>query len=416
MSTPNTYISLVVITFLMSTIANAGTKIGNGDGGDAVYCKADNSPGSKTPVSGYYALDYLGTIGLQFGENANIASWRESAIRIQSILDRVSPTLAASFREYVRDIKNTDYTHRFVWEESPYGLIKIDDQNIVALAPDNCQVNHTLELIPAVVHQNDRISGRPPGMQLYAFVPSVLNQLEQTSPLQLSFLYVHEWLWNHSDNVGRNRRISRFLHSVMADTMSDRTVADQLTGMGLDLGEAPPIVRPGSPAVPPANSSTMKAPESSDIQAGLFANDNLCASRASEPAFRLYSQFNQISSDLTSYRRKYEPFGFNAGDGTAHMSTYQLTPNFTADGDEIRLTLNGGEVAFECIGTKLEAAMGSVSMMQCELRRGGETLYWPNSSTPVTFTGKLYPGCFVAKAETRPQYHHGYAIVITGSY
>ena len=405
----------------------AGIKIGNGDGGDAVICKADTSPGSNTPTDGFYALDYLGTLGLQFGANVEPATWQESAARIQSILDRVSPTLSSSFRAYVEDIKNaTDYTRRFVWEEAPYGLIKIDDQNIVALVPDNCQVHSTVELIPAVVHQNDQISGRPPGMQLYAYVPSVLKELERTSALQLSYLYVHEWLWNHSSNVGRNRRINRFLHSVAPSALSDAAIREQLTGMGLNLEPSAPVDTPLPPpqSKPQPKAPAFRAPEPTEFQEVLFAMQTYCGPLQNHDPqridaksdFRLYSQFMHVSNDLSTHHTKYEPFGFPAGDGKTHMLTYKLSASLANDGDESTLVLDGGEAVFECTGFKSDAQAGEPIKMDCRLRRNEETLYWPQSSVQVRFIGYLFQGCFIAKADTNPQYHDWHAIVITGKF
>jgi hypothetical protein len=47
-----------------------------------------------------------------------------------------------------------------------------------------------------------------------------IEAMEKTSPLQNSFLFLHEWLWNWTNDVADSRRLNVFLHSKRSRTLS----------------------------------------------------------------------------------------------------------------------------------------------------------------------------------------------------
>jgi len=211
----------------------AGQEVGNG--GDAVLCKAvsDNS------FSGFYSLDYLLTFQSS-NDNADIFSVdsaRQSLNRIESLIEKNLPEFSESFHEFVNMIGNRDYRSRRIWEEAPFGLVDIKDEKMIALVPTNCRTADSIQIQQVVVRQNPIFSGDEEGKELivYKFVPSLLKDLEKTSPLQLSFLYVHEWLWDISHDVDLNRRINRFLHSKDFEAMSIKDVRGMLSSFGLRI-------------------------------------------------------------------------------------------------------------------------------------------------------------------------------------
>ncbi len=241
--------SLVLLGTL--ALATEGGRTGNGF---AVPCRTNEAEGIR---EGYYSLDYLVTTGL--GPSHKIKTWEESSERIKRLLQGVlTEAQMKLYEDFVINVRNTDYSRSRVWEASPYGVlnlklhtavdagdpnvlpkeqIKSNLKSLVSKLPLACQNEKgETELIPAVVFQDDFFTGRPPGNLVYKYVPKVLNELEINDALQLSYLYIHEWLWDISNNEDRNRRINQLLHSERIDGMSDGEIRKQLSGMGLTLG------------------------------------------------------------------------------------------------------------------------------------------------------------------------------------
>ena len=399
--------SALVLSACGAISANAGTKIGNGDGGDAVLCHS--SQRSDLPQAGYYSLDYLATLGLQFGDVVGASSWAESSSRIEMILNQVAPDIAQSFVEYSRDVRNTtDYTRANVWEIAPFGLVSIDDQQVVTTMPENCLEQGTLKAVQAVVHQNEELSGRPVGKQIYNFVPQVLDELERTSPLQLSFLYVHEWLWKHSDNVSRNRRINRFLHGTAIEQMSAEAVRNQLVGMGLNLTNTP-VPRPQpQPGTPTAAGGRYAHPESDAYVSTLFEAANYCKNHSrrgvdrttigANQKFRFYSKIMHPKRDLVTY----ENFAFKKADSHPPMADYVVKAKIEGMFSDIfSVELDAGEVQFSCMATTRDQPGLGSNIVVCNAIDHGVPLYWPNSTRSVNFDGVLTEGCFYAKSDVQ---------------
>ncbi|HEY8269762.1 MAG TPA: hypothetical protein VIG33_02660, partial [Pseudobdellovibrionaceae bacterium] len=158
-----------------------------------------------------------------------------SSERILKILQDKAPTLAPYFKDFRDLVFNTDYSKTKVWESTPFGLVELDDQNITSLIPENCKKEGKTQLIQAVIREFQSFSGADIGHIIYKFDPKIVDSLDKKSPLQLSFLMVHEWLWDLSQNVDRNRRINRFLHSREIESMSSEKVIKTLQGMGLTI-------------------------------------------------------------------------------------------------------------------------------------------------------------------------------------
>lgn len=241
---------------LMSGATVAPASDNRGNGGDVVLCGATH--GDFELPAGYYALDYLLTINTV--NEAQTTRFDNLAAALQSItnaMDAKLPTLARSFKTFIADYRNTtDPTHRYFWDEAPFGLDDIADENRVNDVPPACKTNGSIQLIQAVVHQNSEQAGLPQGTIGLKFVPSLLIALERDAPLQLSFLLVHEWLWDLSQNVDRNRRINRFLHSREFATMTSEQAVARLKSFGFNAdGTSPPVDPDASIAVLDCNSA-----------------------------------------------------------------------------------------------------------------------------------------------------------------
>jgi hypothetical protein len=99
--------------------------------------------------------------------------------------------------------------------------------------PANCRDGSRVTLAQAIIRQFSGVSGTD--RIVYAYVPEILDEMEATHPLQLSYLLVHEWLWSLSGNVERNRRVNRYLHTEEFLNASRSELIDQLEGMGLSV-------------------------------------------------------------------------------------------------------------------------------------------------------------------------------------
>lgn len=214
-----------------------------GNGGDAVVCRAQ----AGSPFEGYYSLDYLLTYR-QTGGLAAVPSLDESLIRIGENIREKLPEFSAQFTEFKDLLRSSDFRFNRIWEEAAFGLIDIRDEQIVGLLPSNCKTGNQYSIVQAVIRQSAG-PGVPPGKIVYRYVPSVFSELEQSAPLQLSFLVVHEWLWDIVTDVETNRRLNRFLHSESFATLGTDDVRRTVEGMGIplqgDLGPNQLILKAG---------------------------------------------------------------------------------------------------------------------------------------------------------------------------
>lgn len=202
-----------------------------GNGGDAVWC----DPARGGSYRGFYALDFLATEGIfpeKPAEPVPALDLNASLNRIAALLRRNAPSLAPSFEDFLATLWNTsDFERKRIWEPAPFGLVDLPDENLVAALPPECQAS----IVQAVVRQNPEFTGARPGKILYKFVPGFMQDLVVTAPVQASFLLVHEWLWDFSDNVDRNRRLNRFLHSRWAETLPPEEFRKVLAEIGIPI-------------------------------------------------------------------------------------------------------------------------------------------------------------------------------------
>ena len=198
------YFLLFPFFLLFQNFAIAGGFTVN-NGGDAVVCRP--AP-QMNQLNGYYSLDFMALFRADFPP-VQTRSVADSLHRIEKILFEKLPELAPSFSEFIGTLFNeTQYFQPRIWEKAAYGLVDLKDENFVSIVPANCQQNGRLMIVQAVIRQDPSALGLPKDKVLYRYVPEVIQYLIRTNPLQLSFLLVHEWLWDFSDNVERNRRIN----------------------------------------------------------------------------------------------------------------------------------------------------------------------------------------------------------------
>lgn len=186
-------------------------------GGDTLVCRGDN----KNQFSGYYNLDYLATYksSNQNSDIVEVQSWEESKARIINNLERLKAfNLLGSFKHFANNImKDEGYKSGITWAEAGHGIIDIKDEKLINMLPENClnqDTRGTSHFIQTVFWKNFN------GNIHYKYDGNVIKELENTSSLQISFLYVHEWLWTHIKDPEKIRQMNRIIHSTKMDTIS----------------------------------------------------------------------------------------------------------------------------------------------------------------------------------------------------
>ncbi|HUP57891.1 MAG TPA: hypothetical protein VM598_10595 [Bdellovibrionota bacterium] len=223
----------VGMALFAASAAYAGQDVGNG--GDLIMCTRS----TNNPFEGTLALDYVLTY--QRTPLAQVRSLEESLARIEKRLEEKVPGLLESFRKFRASLWNeTDPTQNFMWTPVVSGLVNVRDEDIPSAerVPENCRRGLEIPLMQAVIRQDPVVSGSHTLVN-HKYMKEKVLEVAAANPIQISFLLVHEWLWNLSDNVNRNRMVDRFLHSTEIDRMSQAEAERYLTSLGLKL---PPYV------------------------------------------------------------------------------------------------------------------------------------------------------------------------------
>lgn len=225
------FLTLISSLLALSSVSFAAMNLGgvegssmaiNGDGrggGDLVYCRPQMD---VSRFSGLYTLDYLLTREDDFNENNNeyfrfSNNLRGSAVdivnNIVTKLEEASPLAARSLRSFIQMVENRDWSIAVdndqvvrVWEPKAR-LLDYKDEDFVSDLPTNCYKDNGKLDISQVVLREDINSNI-----LYHYNRNLFNQLKG-SPLQMSYLLVHEWLRDYTVHAASIRRVTQYLHS-----------------------------------------------------------------------------------------------------------------------------------------------------------------------------------------------------------
>jgi hypothetical protein len=108
-------------------------------------------------------------------------------------------------------------------------LVQIRDEALERLLPTNCyrlfSDGGEPDIAQTVVRKR---KGR---FILYSYDPDFLRELAYR-PYQLSFLMVHEWLWDHMSSAEAIRRVVRFFHSKNIEGLSAAEIREVLRRLG----------------------------------------------------------------------------------------------------------------------------------------------------------------------------------------
>jgi hypothetical protein len=226
-----------LILFSLTPAARAaGGEVENG--GDTVFCRV----GGDNNLVGYFSLDYLLTYQVR-NNNADVVdrSWDESKARISRLLAAKFPALRHSFDEFTALILSSDLESTRIWHEAGFGLEDISDERILRKLPPNCvQRNEagTPEMIQSVIRTSR------PDATVFQYDYEIIENLQRNAPLQFSFLMVHEWLWDFTDDVNVIRDINRLIHSNQFEgftTQQQAILAFENLGLSLRRPKSPPV-------------------------------------------------------------------------------------------------------------------------------------------------------------------------------
>lgn len=220
---------LPILLILGSTISLAGTwqfQFGGiaGNGGNVIFCSSDSDSGHYPRHYMPYSLDYVLTRHLDFGDLVPIKSVQDSETRIARILGEKAPFLLESFTDFIRSVHGASHSGKRVWISEQQGQIPVIEEP-----------NIDKQLIPTQCFSSQRRTGSPLISQVvyrkeekddtihYHFVQAITDSLGRT-PLQFSFLMVHEWLWDYLNTIDDVRILDRFFHSSKIESMTPEDV------------------------------------------------------------------------------------------------------------------------------------------------------------------------------------------------
>jgi hypothetical protein len=210
-------LNVLIILSSLNVMAQ-GAEANAGNGGDVAFCSEAQE---INDLVGAFALDYLRgkkTYGTHDPEYVS-PSFFGSMERILSNLKLKVPELGNSLEEFMRFVENTyDFTQERVWTPSQLPLTPIFDEGLRVNLPENCQ-----NVVQAIVRSGT-------GPIEYLFDEKTLGVL---SGLQLSFLYIHEWLRDFTDDPVTIVKVNWLLHSKRIESLSSEQLVAELKGRKL---------------------------------------------------------------------------------------------------------------------------------------------------------------------------------------
>lgn len=212
---------LIILSLVLGSQAYAAGGVVN-KGGDTVRC-------TGTPDfnhGGFFTLDYALAIGRGAKKRDFVANpWRSSIERIKQILVSAQPELALSFAEFA---ESTDQIWKLPAEHDSHRRwvvhrgrpLAVDDVGDLSEIPATCKYRFSKEIRPHFyIYRAIQRSVLSSGIIEYRYSSATLQHLRR-QPDQLSWILVHEWLWDWTSDVEVNRAVNALLHSKAIDSMS----------------------------------------------------------------------------------------------------------------------------------------------------------------------------------------------------
>lgn len=233
----------IILSTLLTTCQLWAAGGESGGGGSAVKCKDGKM----------YSLDYLLTQRPaneeQFPrEITNAKDEKEILLAIAENLKKKIPNLGLALENYTKSLYSQSNPDQLrYWSPSEHQLISTDDQIIIKNLTEKCgpKINpetKDIALEQAVIRSpmsgfkiDTGVNSKGETIEIrsvqYTFDYSVLNLLRKNSPIQVSFLLLHEFFRDFTDDVKVMYRLSRFMHHSFH--LSDVEIFNSMVALGL---------------------------------------------------------------------------------------------------------------------------------------------------------------------------------------
>lgn len=205
---------IVVFAFFISLQAIAtGGIVGNG--GDIIYCPANNYP---------FSLDYLiarAHFKRKFSP-LSVASIEASMARLQKIIDEKFPEHRHSFAEYTASIFKNRTSSEFRWIPSE-NLVDLQDEGEIRI-PAGCRGSGygPMTMVQGAIRViSKEISPSKKLIKIFHFNEVSVADLQ---PIQLSFFLMHEWLWELNLSPHQMRLFNYIMHSNLAEDLKPEAI------------------------------------------------------------------------------------------------------------------------------------------------------------------------------------------------
>jgi hypothetical protein len=219
-------VAIVMISVLLLPMQMAwagGQAVGNG--GDGIRCL----PSDQNSFNGLYVLDYIESYNpkLKLIEDKGATLERlwqiiyDKGMQPGGLFDdnMILVNLANSLKAFYRDFESQiqvgvpDYLSQITWAPQSFGLLDIQDEDLIQRIPLNCQsvIQNSsitrLKIFQIVVRlEND-------SSFFFKYDPRMLKELFETSQFQFSYLIVHEWMREIIGETWNLRDVVNLIHS-----------------------------------------------------------------------------------------------------------------------------------------------------------------------------------------------------------
>ena len=224
----------LTVAFLASNVASASRLGGDSaGGGNAIRCDDGK----------LYSWDLINASMASMPIDPELQSAKSARAILAIIAERlasVNPSLAVSLNDFLTLNENAlDSSTRRLWLKQVNPLIRLGDEYRRKI-PKTCVANATedFQLLQAVIRSTPGESGEN-GKIIYNYDAGVLEKMDENSHVQLSFLYIHEWLRDYTKNPESLLLADQLLHS--AHWPKAREFNSFLHSIGLQVPDAPKI-------------------------------------------------------------------------------------------------------------------------------------------------------------------------------
>jgi hypothetical protein len=206
-----------------------------GGGGNSILCNDGK----------YYSYDFVLTqksTGRMIQAFGQMQEPTQILQRIADIMAMKVPAMAASLNDFIASLTTNEFDVNFssrVWVAGLNPLAPLGDESrlrIPAMCLDSKGEPKIFQSVVRFINDANVIQYNYDERQVY--------ELSHNSPLQVSFLYIHEWLRDYTQNPGVIMNIDRMLHEDGWITASPEGLLAAMKRYGLNTTGLQPFVPP----------------------------------------------------------------------------------------------------------------------------------------------------------------------------